>query len=189
MACGTIASILMMGCVVGPVLSQGIQPTITLAAGPPQVIHARPPPAPAPAPAPVPRPPPNKCRGGFSVRKGDTSSLKTGQKVKFQDVLTNMGGWSASANEFIVPCAGVYFFTFHAISIEDGDFTLALMKNQDYQVTAYGSNASYQQGSNSALLILSQGDRVYLELQQGSLYEHPYNEAYTTFSGFLIEAF
>lgn len=66
---------------------------------------------------------------------------------------------------------------------------LALMKNGQYQVTAYGGKGNYQQGSNSALLLLNQGDLVHLELQQGSLYEHPHGEAYTSFSGFIVEAY
>lgn len=60
------------------------------------------------------------------------------------------------------------------------------MKEGEYQVTAYGSKGGYQWGSNSALLFLNPGDRVYLELQQGKIYEHPYNEAYTSFTGFLV---
>lgn len=66
---------------------------------------------------------------------------------------------------------------------------VALMKEGQYQVTAYGSLADYQQGSNSALLFLNAGEKVNLEVQQGSIYEHPYEEAYTTFSGFLVEQF
>ena len=63
------------------------------------------------------------------------------------------------------------------------------MKDDQYQVTAYGSTFDYQQGSNSALLFLNAGERVFLELQDGTIYEHPYDEAYTTFSGFLVEQF
>lgn len=63
------------------------------------------------------------------------------------------------------------------------------MKEDNYQVTAYGSSLDYQQGSNSALLFLNAGERVYLELQDSSLYEHYYEEPYTTFSGFLVEQF
>ncbi|KAK7085257.1 hypothetical protein SK128_001118 [Halocaridina rubra] len=100
-----------------------------------------------------------------------------------------MGGWSSSAGDFQAPCSGVYFFTFHAVSTQQGDFTVALMKNGEYQVTAYGTKDDYQQGSNSALLVLNKGDSVYLELQQGEIYEHPFNEAYTTFTGFLVEPF
>ncbi|KAK7085258.1 Complement C1q-like protein 4 [Halocaridina rubra] len=134
-------------------------------------------------------PPPSGCRAGFTVRKAETRNLLRRQKLRFQDVLTNTGGWSQSSSDFRAPCSGVYYFSFHAVSVQRGDFTLALMKNNVYQVTAYGSDDDYQQGSNSALLVLRRGDRVHLELQDGKIYEHPFNEAYTTFSGFLVERF
>ncbi|XP_064107556.1 complement C1q-like protein 4 [Macrobrachium nipponense] len=133
-------------------------------------------------------PPPVRCRGGFTVRKADQRSLTAGRKVGFQEVLTNIGGWSQSTNDFQAPCNGVYYFSFHAISPQNDDFTLALMKGGIYQVTAYGSRNDYQQGSNSVLLILNAGEKVHLELQGGTIYEHPFNEAYTSFSGFLVEA-
>ncbi|XP_042230029.1 complement C1q-like protein 4 [Homarus americanus] len=128
-----------------------------------------------------------ECPSGFSVRKAVGRTRQALNVVRFQDVLTNRGAWSQSDSKFIAPCPGTYFFTFHAQSSETQDFTLALMKNGVYQVTAYGSKNGYQQGSNSALLQLETGDEVYLYLQQGELYEHPHDESYTTFSGHLVE--
>ncbi|XP_027227777.2 complement C1q-like protein 4 [Penaeus vannamei] len=142
----------------------------------------------APPPAPS-KPVPKFCSGGFSVRKAVLSGSRPPSRLRFQDVLTNLGGWSSSESDFEAPCTGVYFFTFHAVSPEKNDFTLALMKDGKYQVTAYGSKGNYQQGSNSALLVLNAGEKVHLELQDGSVYEHPYDEAYTTFSAFLVEQF
>ena len=63
------------------------------------------------------------------------------------------------------------------------------MKNGKFQVTAFGAKEGYHWGSNSALLFLNPGDIVHLELQGGTLYEHPYDEAYTTFTGFLVQEF
>ncbi|KAK3885828.1 hypothetical protein Pcinc_009991 [Petrolisthes cinctipes] len=136
-------------------------------------------------------PPLGGCYGGFSVRKartgfGDTVSANT--KIQFRDVLLNMGGWSPSFNDFEAPCAGSYYFSFHAVSSQSGDFTLQLYKNGQYQVTAYGSSSDFQQASNSAILFLQQGDLVHLQLEQGTIYEHPGNEAYTSFSGYLVES-
>ncbi|XP_063613168.1 cerebellin-2-like isoform X2 [Penaeus indicus] len=145
------------------------------------------------AQAPAPAPPGNRCSAGFSVRKATsaTSTLRNSRatRIRFQDVLTREGGWSPSESDFLAPCRGLYYFSFHGVAQDRGDFTLALMKNGQYQVTAYGGKGNYQQGSNSALLLLNEGDLVHLELQQGGLYEHPNNEAYTSFTGFLVEAF
>ncbi|XP_037792502.1 cerebellin-4-like [Penaeus monodon] len=162
-------------------------------------IHSAPFPnaPPAPQPGPIPGstpdslPPEFRCLSAFSVRKATrgSSTVRSGSstRVRFQDVLTAEGGWSPSENDFLAPCRGLYFFSFHGVAPDGGDFTLALIKNGQYQVTAYGGKGNYQQGSNSALLLLNQGDLVHLELQQGSLYEHPHGEAYTSFSGFLVK--
>ncbi|KAF2360683.1 C1q domain [Trinorchestia longiramus] len=130
------------------------------------------------------------CVAAFSVRKGlaATTDKTKPRRLTFQDVLTNTGGWSKSRNQFEVPCTGLYYFSFNAISTKDSDFTLGLMKDGRYQVTAYGGKDGYMWGGNSVLLFLTPGEKVYLELQEGELYEHPYEEAYTTFSGFLINS-
>ena len=60
------------------------------------------------------------------------------------------------------------------------------MKNGYYQVTGYGTKNGYQWASNSAMIYLNNYDCVWLELQQGTIYEHPHSEAYTTFTGFLV---
>ncbi|ROT64033.1 hypothetical protein C7M84_018040 [Penaeus vannamei] len=153
---------------------------IIAAALPPETLAA--PPAPAPT-----------CSSGFSVRKAARgTSAATGAsrtRLRFQEVLTSEGGWSPSESDFQAPCRGLYYFSFHGVAQDRGDFTLALMKDGQYQVTAYGGKGSFQQGSNSALLLLNPGELVHLELQQGSLYEHPFDEAYTSFSGFLVKAY
>ena len=59
------------------------------------------------------------------------------------------------------------------------------MRNGRYQVTAYGSTG-YQQASNSAFLTLNKGDVIHLELQEGHIYEHPDDEAYISFTGFML---
>ena len=75
------------------------------------------------------------------------------------------------------------------LTIKNIFYRMALMKNREYQVTAYGTKGNYESGTNSALLFLNPGDIVHLELQDGSLYEHPYEEAYNTFTGFLVNKF
>ncbi|XP_069977756.1 cerebellin-1 [Penaeus vannamei] len=106
---------------------------------------------------------------------------------KIWDTLTNLlGAWDEDKAQFVAPRDGAYYFSFHGIGTKNSDFTLALMKNGEYQVTAYGGPPKYEWASNSALLVLKAGDKVYLELQDGSMYDHPGREAYTTFTGFLV---
>nr|ASC55672.1 putative complement component 1, q subcomponent protein [Procambarus clarkii] len=122
----------------------------------------------------------------FTVRKA-TETLYAFAHLHFRDVLTNIGNaWDPDTSEFIAPYHGGYFFQFHAVGGRNSDFTVALTKNTVYQVTAYGTRQSFEHGSNSVFLELRSMDRVSLELQQGAIYEHPGNEAYTTFTGFLL---
>jgi len=141
-------------------------------------------------------PPPKRCKNkaGFSVRKSTdetlVSSMANPTALRFQEVLTNQGGWEPDRNAFVAPCDGTYYFAFHALSNFGWGATVALMKNKDYQVTAYGDEAGYQAASNSATLFLNADDLVWLQLQGNStIYEHPNKEAYTTFSGYLLESF
>ncbi len=65
---------------------------------------------------------------------------------------------------------------------------MSLVKNNQEVVSAWGDANGYQMASNSAILTLNQGDRVYIVLQEGNLHETNNNvgRGYTTFSGFRI---
>ncbi|XP_053637565.1 cerebellin-2-like isoform X2 [Cherax quadricarinatus] len=122
----------------------------------------------------------------FSARKA-TGRLHAFTHIHFRDVLTNVGGgWDHATSEFVAPYNGGYYFSFHAVGARNSDFTIGLTRNGVYQVTAYGTEPSFEHGSNSVFLQLRRLDRISLDLQQGSIYEHPGDEAYTTFSGFLL---
>ncbi|CAL4067140.1 unnamed protein product [Meganyctiphanes norvegica] len=143
-----------------------------------------------------PLPPPKMCKNkaGFSVRKASmktmTSSMLNPTALRFQEVLVNQGGWEPSTNSFVAPCDGTYYFAFHALSNFGWGATVALMKNKEYQMTAYGDEAGYQAASNSGVLFLNSDDLVWLQIQGNStIYEHPNKEAYTSFSGYLLESF
>lgn len=63
---------------------------------------------------------------------------------------------------------------------------VSLRRNGQEVVSGYGDANGYQMGTQSAVLRLSSGDRVYLQLDEGRLYEPTSARAYTTFSGFKI---
>ncbi|XP_064079621.1 complement C1q tumor necrosis factor-related protein 2-like isoform X1 [Macrobrachium nipponense] len=105
-----------------------------------------------------------------------------------QEVLTNDGaGWIPTTGEFIAPKSGVYFFTFSVMSAKTKEATVALMKNSDYQVTAF-VNPGHNMATNSAVLSLKAGDSVHLVVQEGEIYENPLYESYTTLSGYQISS-
>ncbi|XP_050735177.1 complement C1q-like protein 4 [Eriocheir sinensis] len=142
-------------------------------------------PIPVPRPLPFPGPIPPIERVAFSVRKAVTTRARG--RVEFRTVLTNVGrGWSQGRSVFQTPFSGGYYFSFHAVAEKSEDFTMGLMRNRVYQVTAYGTSGDYQHGSNSVFLELRRGDQVYLEIQEGEIYEHPGDEAYTSFTGFMV---
>ncbi|KAK3851853.1 hypothetical protein Pcinc_041533 [Petrolisthes cinctipes] len=121
----------------------------------------------------------------FPVGEGSTTSSAGGHNV-----LLNMGGWSQTHSDFQAPCAGVYYFSFHAVSTErGGPIKIQLYKNRQYQVTAYSGQGGNQQVSNSVLLPLQERDIVHLQLEQGTIYDNIRNEAYTSFSGYLVESY
>lgn len=64
---------------------------------------------------------------------------------------------------------------------------VSLRHNGIEVVSAYGDASGYQMGSQSAVLNLRSGDRVYLQLDEGRLYDSSSSSrGYTTFSGFRI---
>ncbi|KAK3885829.1 hypothetical protein Pcinc_009992 [Petrolisthes cinctipes] len=129
-----------------------------------------------------------RCYGGFSVTQGFTEG-RNGY-IQFKNVLLNMGGWSQTYSDFQAPCAGVYYFSFHAVSTErGGPIKIQLYKNRQYQVTAYSGHGGNQQVSNSVLLPLQERDIVHLQLEQGNIYDNIRNEAYTSFSGYLVQSY
>jgi hypothetical protein len=64
----------------------------------------------------------------------------------------------------------------------------ALMKNSDEVVVAWGEQVGYQSASNSVILNLEKGDRVYLNIKEGEIYETSKvgSHGYTSFSGFRV---
>ena len=64
----------------------------------------------------------------------------------------------------------------------------ALMKNSDEVVVAWGEQVGYQSASNSVILNLEKGDRVYLNIREGEIYETSKvgSHGYTSFSGFRV---
>ncbi|CAL4200666.1 unnamed protein product [Meganyctiphanes norvegica] len=135
---------------------------------------------------------------GFSAKRAAGADaqyhINAVTRISFQDTLSDFGSdakWDKT--KFCSSCPGFYFFSFHALSSEHGDFTLSLQLNEQSQVTAFGSKNGNQWAGNSAILSLGNDDCVRLELEQGTIYEHPApvtrngkQELYTTtFSGFL----
>ncbi|XP_066975340.1 cerebellin-3-like [Macrobrachium rosenbergii] len=129
----------------------------------------------------------NGVTEAFTVRRA-SPYVRAGSKVVFTETVTQTGtGWNTARSEFVATTAGLFFFTFSAVSDRYSHFRVSLKKNEQDVVSAFGDASGYQMGSQSALVSLSPGDRVYLQLQEGQLREAAASSrAYTSFTGFRI---
>eukprot|EP00095_Tigriopus_kingsejongensis_P008044 snap_masked-scaffold201_size263271-processed-gene-1.3 protein:Tk08044 transcript:snap_masked-scaffold201_size263271-processed-gene-1.3-mRNA-1 annotation:"hypothetical protein DAPPUDRAFT_331010" len=124
----------------------------------------------------------------FTATRASRYSLDTNAKVRFERTITDIGyGWDANSGEFKTYFPGVYVFTWSGVSPKFTNFRLTLMKN-GYEVgQTWGEQTGYQSGSNTIILSLNSGDRVYLQVSEGHLYEPDSSDrGYTTFSGYKL---
>jgi hypothetical protein len=84
--------------------------------------------------------------------------------------------------------AGLYFFSFTAMSPEGKDLRVSLRTNRIPVVTIYtGAANAFNSASGSTVLSLTEDDIVYLYVEKGDIYEsNQVNRAFTTFSGFQL---
>lgn len=109
--------------------------------------------------------------------------------VIYDDVLTNIGGYfDGDTGMFTAPADGAYVFMMnvHRAAVTKSPY-VKLMKEGEMQVSVYdyGTSDAYDTASNSAILELAQGERVWLQLDQGNELNSNDNR-YTTFSGYML---
>jgi len=120
------------------------------------------------------------------------SAIKGGRNGPYITYQAQVAATNAEFNKLygVFKCtqAGLYYFSFSAMSHEGRDLRISLRVNRIPIVTAYaGSSSSYNQASASAIVPLAEGDISYLFVEDGDIYESPQvNRAYTVFNGFLI---
>ncbi|XP_066295767.1 uncharacterized protein [Branchiostoma lanceolatum] len=130
--------------------------------------------------------PPVPTLVAFSVAR--TTNLETSWSatvVRYDDVLSNVGGaYDIATGRFVTKVSGVYLFTFTAMTTKE--YILQLKKNGKTMVSMREKHTfDNQASSNSAILRLGTGDRVWVEMFPGrhSLFSKGNRN---TFSGFLI---
>ncbi|XP_041921169.1 complement C1q tumor necrosis factor-related protein 4-like [Alosa sapidissima] len=114
--------------------------------------------------------------------------------LEYGKVLTNVGrAYDSNIGVFTAPVKGVYFFTFTTYSwVKEEDIGVKLMKNNEEVLLVWewqdkGDNEDY--ASNSVLLKLEVGDKVYMRLPKGYQVAASKNSNIHTFSGFLLYPF
>ncbi|TRY79514.1 hypothetical protein TCAL_09334 [Tigriopus californicus] len=124
----------------------------------------------------------------FTAIRASRYSQGTNSNVKFDRTITDLGyGWDSNSGEFKAYYSGAYVFSWSGVSPSSNNFRLTLMKNGLEVGQIWGDRIGYQSGANTVVLELNAGDRVYLRVSEGQLYEpDSSNRGYTTFSGYKL---
>ena len=128
-----------------------------------------------------------KTKVMFSVASTLTEAVPAGQAVKYNVVMTNVGGgFNVTSNEFVCPVSGYYKFDIHALTNGGGQFWLDLMQNGVVKASIHGAKDAFQGSSNSAVLRVERDDVVkVVAMNPSSLYDTG-RQLYTTFNGVLL---
>ena len=133
--------------------------------------------------------------GGYGVREPKkvaftvARSLKLGPLIKdstvlFDSVITNVGDcFDEHTSHFVCRVNGTYLFTTHVLSQNNKDVYAWIMLNNKHKLPLHGDGrAGYGTGSQTVILRLAKGDRVWLQLRKDSALLNDFS----TFSGYLL---
>lgn len=123
----------------------------------------------------------------FTAKLGaHATNLGLHQTIVFEQVHTNIGdAYAPDSGIFSAPTDGIYFFT-SSIMCHSGDFLEAeMVHNGNHVVYMYASDENYEQGTNSAVLALQEGDHVWIRNARTEA-NKVYGNDWSTFSGFRL---
>ncbi|XP_038047582.1 collagen alpha-1(X) chain-like [Patiria miniata] len=115
----------------------------------------------------------------------------SGADVVFSSATTNIGdGYDSQSGVFTCPVAGAYFVSVNLMSLGDDSGVYHHLKlNGQTVITLHDNQARFHhQSSNSAIIILATGDRVWLEAGASGRGVYGDGRHFSSFSGFLISA-
>jgi len=123
----------------------------------------------------------------FHAQRASSYSRK-GSPITFERSLTNLGGgWGRSGSTFTCPASGTYYFSWSALSSSNKELRLALVRSGEEVAASWADRDGYQTASGSAILNLRAGDKVWLELEEGEVYEPSHSRrGYATFNGYRL---
>lgn len=120
------------------------------------------------------------------VSAGSLGDVGANEIIVFDKAVTNVGeGYNAQHGHFTAPVAGLYQFS-ASIMADNGKevWTRFTLNNDDVAyIYARGTDDRHDQGSQTIILKLKQGDIVSVKNQKPT---RIYGDTYTTFSGFLL---
>lgn len=123
----------------------------------------------------------------FTAKLGEhATNLGLHQTIVFERIHTNIGNaYSSSTGVFTAPVNGTYYFT-STIMCHSGDFLEAeMVHNGNHVVYMYASDNDFEQGANGAVLVLAEGDSVWVRNARTEA-DKVYGGDWSSFSGFLL---
>uniref|UniRef100_A0AAY4CY07 C1q domain-containing protein n=1 Tax=Denticeps clupeoides TaxID=299321 RepID=A0AAY4CY07_9TELE len=124
-----------------------------------------------------------------SLEGGQNGPFNTATTLVYKNVITNVGNaYNSATGIFTAPQKGVYMFIYHNVVFAAHSSTMSLFKNALKIVSTVEWKSEHDgidSGSNGVMLLLEQGDQVYIQLWKDSwVYDDANN--FTTFSGTLL---
>ena len=126
----------------------------------------------------------------FSAYHGSRQYYYAGERIQFDNIITNYGGYFDEANStFTCPVQGLYMFTVNIMAYSSDQFGARIVINGVTLVTAWADNASsvYNQASNTVIVECGPGDDVWSEAVIADYIYCNSVDRYSTFSGVLIK--
>nr|CBX41691.1 putative C1q domain containing protein MgC1q42 [Mytilus galloprovincialis] len=121
----------------------------------------------------------------LAVWTADTVALRSGDIIKFNHVVTDIGNdYSSSTGKFKAPKQGTYFFGGTVVSAPPDPLNLSLMKSGTPIMNPYATGTQGDSYTFTAVLQLNAGDTVYVQKPSGA--EKAYGRSHSIFSGFMI---
>ncbi|XP_069120445.1 complement C1q-like protein 2 [Argopecten irradians] len=128
---------------------------------------------------------------GFSTSLSTTKALGLNQIVVFDTIITNDGnGYDTREGHFTAPVPGLYAFSVTAMCYgSDSHLHVAIVKDNQKIAYIFANGNNYDNGSKLVVVRLQAGQMVWVEHFSEASGTKINGDAYSTFSGFLIQAY
>ncbi|XP_055042201.1 C1q-related factor [Misgurnus anguillicaudatus] len=126
--------------------------------------------------------------GGVAFYASLKDEFSKNEVLKFNNVITNLGGgYDSSTGTFTCKTPGAYHFSYHIVKSGQSLRVDLILNDQTVVASALAVDALHTDtASNSAVLQLKTGDRVFVRLNNGELVKREAENRFSTFSGFLL---
>ncbi|KAK7133293.1 hypothetical protein R3I94_015233 [Phoxinus phoxinus] len=130
----------------------------------------------------------SSSQGGVAFSAALQEAFSKNDVLKFSDVITNLGsGYDSSTGAFTCKTAGVYYFNFHIMKSGQNLRVDLVLNDQTIVVSAVAVDVLHTDtASNSAVLQLKAGDRVYVQLKNSEVGKRDSQSRFSSFSGYLL---